>query len=190
MNSEIKKSERAKRTSRLFLECMRHFIAEVGATPVCGPKCPACCHRMPFIRSGMEEEFISIVLDGLDPNIQKEVVPKIPGNLKAWRDLCVEHGQNSRKILHPFDIQTDWVELFNPCPLLIDGLCAIYPRIPLDCRFTMKAGTICLTPSDCDFAAGMHEEVINLCHKIDRELKKKPYRDISLIEVLHLWATK
>ncbi len=190
MNTKLRKKDRVKKTSRLFGECLRHFVNDVGVNPVCGPKCISCCLRMPFIRSGTEEDYIHAVLDDLGLNVQKEIVPKIPGNLRAWRDLCASHGQNHARIVHQLDIQKDWLETGNQCPLLDDGLCSIHPRIPLDCKMTLKANTICLAPTECDFAGGMHGEVITLCHKIDRKLEKKPYRDIPLIEVLHLWATR
>ena len=115
--------------TRLYDVHERHVS---GLSPACRAGCPACCTRnvvittlegvrvLEHIRRAGPADRMMAVRAALS---KKRLVPSVTLNRMA--EMCMQGQEPPGDEADP----ADW-----PCPLLLDGKCAVYPARPLMCR--------------------------------------------------------
>jgi uncharacterized cysteine cluster protein YcgN (CxxCxxCC family) len=196
MSKNTTDKERFKRLGKIFKECARWNGQQVaGSEPSsCGPGCHECCYHMVYIRSRMEEKYISTKI-GILPEQKKRVQGLFDKAWEKWEDLCTASGMKPEAPASPKDLDEPWIEMRVPCPLLHPEtqMCSIYERRPFECRLRSAWKNPCFEPKQAGMIhpiSPFHQSVIDLGHKIDEKHGWKHYQAIPLLEVIGKCLTK
>lgn len=119
------------------------FDADPDVTVTCGPGCNACCEHAVVVTAA-EHRAIDAALGHLSPSVRQQVVARA---VAVLRRVDGEIGVDPSGVTG-FDpaFSMAYYALREPCPLLIDGRCAVRAVRPLVCREYLMSSS----PSACE----------------------------------------
>lgn len=182
---------KAKEGDKIF-SAFSNLLKKEVTESVCSPNCTECCYRPIYVYTRIEENYVLRALtDLVKPTAKAAIALSLKRLMPKWEELCFDYGMDKVSPPFPPDLDPPWIDARHPCPLLVDGLCVVYPRMPLDCRLTNHVGDPCFTTYEAGYSAlesggQLLKEAVHFCHKIDEKNGFK-VRHTHLLGVLQRW---
>lgn len=107
----------------------------------CTKGCHACCSEELHV----DEREADLIID----NIHPKLLATVEAQTEAW--LAKAAPLLNQEEPHQ---AMEWRAVDKPCPLLINGLCSVYPVRPFSCRIFFAMGK----PSDCQMPQRQHQK--------------------------------